>query len=223
MEIRQIFYSIARKWWLIILFAVLGGGLGYLNVYYIQPVYQAETKLYISNPDIAATNGKPLSSSELALRQQLVRQYYDIIYSRALTSAVAQEVKEYNLTGNAISSMISINSKQDTNIFTISARGSDPTIVAAVANATGREFIAQLRQLSNIDTVGILDKALVPNYPLNRNGEQKVLLGILLGLTVAFGIIYSLAYYDSTVRSEEDIVKGLKVRVIGIIPEHDIR
>lgn len=223
MEIRRIFYSIFRKWWIVILLAVLGGGVSYLNVYYTEPVYQAETKLYISNLDTTVTNAKPLNSSELALRQQLVRQYYDIIYSRTLTLAVAQEFKEYNLTGNAISSMISINSKEDTNIFTISARGSDPTIVAAVANATGREFIAQLRQLSNIGTVGILDKALVPNYPLNSNGEQKVLLGIFLGLTVAFGIICSLAYYDTTVRSAEDIVKGLKVRVIGIIPDHDIR
>ncbi|EHQ89379.1 YveK family protein [Desulfosporosinus youngiae] len=221
MEIRRLFYSLIRKWWLIVLLAVLGGGISYLSEHYTEPVYQAETKLYISNR--AEANGKALNSSEIALRQELVRQYYDIIYSRSMTSAVSQAVKEYNLSENEILSMVNIASKEDTNIFTISARGPDPTIVAAVANATGREFITQLNQLSNSDNVGILDAALVPSNPVNSMGRQKVLLGILLGLTVALGIIYSIEYYDTTVRSAEDIVKGLNLRVIGIIPEHDIR
>ena len=223
MEIRRIFYSVARKWWLIVLLAVLGGGISFLNVYYTKPEYKADTKLYIMNRDKVITKGQSLNSSDIALSQQLVRQYYEIIYSRSVTSAVSQEVKEYNLSENAILSMISIASKLDSNIFTISARGYDPTIAAAVANATGRVFSTQIRQLSNSDNIGILDDALVPNYPVNNKGAQKVLLGILSGLMVAFGIIYIIEYFDTTVRSAEDIEKGLKVRVIGIIPEHDIR
>jgi len=222
-EIRRIFYSVARKWWLILFLAILGGGIGFLNVYYTKPVYQANTTMYIMNLDKVSTNAESLKSSDITLSQQLVRQYYEIIYSRSVISAVAQEVKEYNLSEGEILSMVSIDSKLDSNVFTISARGSDPNITAAVANATGRAFSAQIRQLSNSDNVGILDEALIPNYPVNNKGTQKVLLGILTGLMVALGIIYFIEYFDTTVRSAEDIEKGLGVCVIGIIPELHIR
>lgn len=223
MGIRQIFYSVARKWWLMVLLALIGGGIGYLSVYNTKPVYQADTKLYIMNLDKVTTKGQSLSPSDIELSQKLVRQYYEIIYSRSVTSAVAQEVKEYNLSENAILSMVSIASKLDSNVFTITARWYDPAIAAAVANATGRAFSTQIRQLSNSDNVGILDEALVPKYPVPHNRSSIIFLGLLMGLMVAFGIIYIIEYFDTTVRSAEDIVKGLKVRVIGIIPEHDMR
>lgn len=223
MEIRQIFDSIVRKWWLILFLVILGGGMGFLNVYLTKPMYQANTTMYIMNLDKVLTDGQELKSSDITLSQQLVRQYYEIIYSRSVISTVAQDVKNYNLSETAILSMVSIDSKLDSNVFTISARGYDPTITAAVANATGRAFSAQIRQLSNSDNVGVLDEALVPNYPINNKRTQQILLGILSGLMVAFGIIYIIEYFDTTVRSVEDIEKGLNVSVIGIIPELNIR
>lgn len=223
MEIRRFLYSLVRRWWLIVLLAVLGGGIGFLSVYYTKPMYQADTKLYIMKLDKVSVKPESLNSSDIALSQQLVRPYYEIIYSRSLISKVSKEVKEYNLSENAISSMINIAVKEDSNIFTISARGSDPTVAAAVANATGRVFSEQIRQLSNSNSVGILDEALVPTNPINNKQAQKILIGILSGIAVAFGIIYIIEYFDTTVRSAEDIEKGLKVRVIGIIPEHNIQ
>ena len=186
------------------------------------PMYQTNTKLYIMNLNKMKTNGQTLNSSDLEFSKQLVQRYFDIIYSRSVASLVSQEVKEHNLSENEIMSMVSISSKLDSNVFTITARGYDPTIAAAVANATGRVFSTQIRQLSNIDNVGILDEALVPKYPVSNNGLNIILLGLLAGLMVAFGIIYIIEYFDTTVRSVEDIEKGLKVRVIGIIPENNI-
>ncbi len=223
MEIRRILYSVARKWWLVVLLAVLGGGIGFLSVFFTKPMYQADTTLYIINRDKVLTTGQSLNSQDIAVSQQLVRQYSDIISSRLVTSAVVRDVKNYNFTENEILSMVNISSNKDSNILTISAMWSDPTAAAAVANATGREFTTQIRQLTNSDNVGILDEALVPNYPISNNGLKKVFLGLLAGLTVAFGIIYIIEYFDTTVRSAEDIENGLKLRVIGIIPEHDIR
>lgn len=223
MEIRRIWYSIVRKWWLIVLLAILGGGISFMSVSATKPIYQAETTLYIMNRDKVLTTGQSLNSQDIAVSQQMVRQYSEIISSRLVTTAVARDVKNYNLTENQILSMVNITSNKDSNILTISALSPDPTAAAAVANATGREFTTQIRQLTNSDNVGILDEALIPNYPVSNNGSKKVLLGLLTGLMVALGIIYIIEYFDTTVRSVQDIEKGLKVRVIGIIPEHDIR
>jgi len=164
-----------------------------------------------------------LKSTDLELSQQLVRPYSEIIFSRSMATAVARDVNNYHLTIDNILSIVKIDSNKDSNILTISAISSDPAAAAAVANAAGREFIIQIRKITNSDNVGILDEALVPNYPVSNNEIQKVLLGLLSGLMVAFGITYTIGYFDTTVYSVEDVEKGLKVRVIGIIPEYDIR
>lgn len=222
MEIRRIFDSITRNWWLILVLAVLGGGIGCLYVNSAKPIYHADTKLYIMNLDKVKTDGQSLNSSDLEVSQQLVREYLDIIYSRSLTSAVSQEVKQYNLSADAILSMVSVASQEKSNIIIISANDSNPAIAAAVANATGRIFSTQIRQLSNSNNVGILDEAQIPKYPINNKGTE-IYLGILSGLMVAFGIIYVIEYFDTTVRSVEDIEKGLNLSVIGIIPDLNIR
>ncbi|AFQ45969.1 YveK family protein [Desulfosporosinus meridiei] len=221
MEISRLLDSFARKWRLIVLLVVLGGGISSLYVYYTEPLYQAETRLYIMNLDKVSAENRFLDFSDLELSQRLVQEYYEVVYSRSVISLVAKEVKEHNLSEREILSMISIELKKDSNIFTISARGYEPTIAADVANATGRVFATQIRQLSNSDSVGILDEALVPDYPVNK-GVQKIIQGLLLGLLAALGIIYIIEYFDTTVRSAEDIEKGLLVRVIGIIPENNI-
>jgi len=223
MEIRQVINSVARKWWLIVLLMVTGGGIGFQSAYFTKPLYKADIKLYIINRDKVLMSDQTLKSTDLELSQQLVRPYSEIIFSRSMATAVARDVNNYHLTIDNILSIVKIDSNKDSNILTISAISSDPAAAAAVANAAGREFIIQIRKITNSDNVGILDEALVPNYPVSNNEIQKVLLGLLSGLMVAFGITYTIGYFDTTVYSVEDVEKGLKVRVIGIIPEYDIR
>lgn len=222
MEIRRILSSVVRKWWLVLLLAILGGGLGFLINFNSKPMYQADTTLYIINRDKLFEVGS-LNSQDIAVSEQLVRQYYDIIYSRSVISEVLREVKGYNLSEKAILSMISLSSNPESNIFTISARAVDPYIASVVANAAGQAFTKQIRQLTNSDNVGILDQAQVPIYPLSNNSIQIVFVGLLAGLMVAFFLIYIIEYFDTTVHSADDIEKELNIRVIGIIPEHNIR
>lgn len=216
MEIRRILSTVVRKWRVVVLLAVLGGGLSFLSVYFAKPIYQADTKLYIMT-------GKTMDLQDFTVSQYLVQQYTQIISSRTVTSAILRDLKTYSITEKGLLSMIHIVTIKDSNIVTISATNPDPATAAAIANATGREFTAQLSQITNTINVGILDDALVPNYPVSNQVTMKVLLGLLAGLMVAFGIIFVIEYFDTTIRSVEDIVNGLNVRVIGIIPEHDIR
>lgn len=223
MEIRRLFYSIMRNWWLVALLALVGGGLGFLNVFLAKPVYQADATLYIMNRDKILTTGEPLSTQDLAVSQQLVQNYTEIIFSRAVASAVLRDLENYNLTREQLLASINLNSNKGSNILTISATADEPGLAAAIANAAAREFTDKIRQLTNSDNVGILDEAQVPEYPVGSNSLKKALIGLLAGLVAALGIIYVREYFDTTVRSAEDIENGLKVRVIGLIPEHDIQ
>ncbi|HWQ89322.1 MAG TPA: Wzz/FepE/Etk N-terminal domain-containing protein [Desulfitobacteriaceae bacterium] len=222
MEIKQYFYALVRKWWLLAILVALGGLLSYLSVVLAPPMYKADSTLYIMNRSKVLTTGQTITSQDLVVSQLLVKQYTAVIYSRSVISAVAQALDNQSITEENILSMIGITSETDSNILTISAQWYDPVVAAEVANHTGQEFVNQIRKLTNSDNISILDEAVVPDTPVSNKKSLKVLIGLLAGFLIAAGSIYVMEYFDTTVRSVEDIEKSLGLRVIGIIPEHDI-
>jgi capsular polysaccharide biosynthesis protein len=222
MEIRRYFEALIRKWWLIAILVGLGGLVSYLSVVLAPPMYKADTTLYIMNRSKVLTTGQSLSSQDLVVSQLLVKQYTGVIYSRSVIAAVAKALTNQNVAEADILSMISLTSETDSNILTISAQWYDPLVAAEVANNTGRQFVYQIGKLTNSENISILDEAAVPVLPVSNRISLKILLGFLAGLIIAAGSIYVMEYFDTTVRSAEDIEKGLGLRVIGIIPEYDI-
>lgn len=216
MEINRLIFLTIRKWWLIVLCAVMGGGIGFLFVSFEQPVYEADTSLYIMQND---QNMDAIDN--FTFSKYLVDQYSQIISSRTVATAILQNIHGYTITEKQLLSMIEISTNENSNIFTIKATGPDPVLTAAIANATARQFTLELNKITKRDAVGILDEALTPNNPIPNNLIAKVLLGGLFGLVLAIAIIYFIDYFDTSIRSVEDI-QSLNLHVIGIIPEHDI-
>ncbi|AFV05128.1 Wzz/FepE/Etk N-terminal domain-containing protein [Dehalobacter sp. CF] len=225
MDIKSILFAVLRKWWLIVLLAFIGAGAGYLSASAEKPIYQADTTLYIMNRSKVLDPNVQLNIQDITVPQQVVQVYSGIITSRLVTSSVAEDLakKGLYLHENQILSMVSIYSQKDSNILTITAKSSSPTISADVANATADAFIQKMRQLTNTDNIGVLDRALVPDYPTEDYKIIKISLGFLIGIVFGFGIIYLILYFDNKVRSAEEIERELNIRVIGLIPEHDIR
>jgi capsular polysaccharide biosynthesis protein len=219
MEKRRVFHSMLRKWWLVVILALLGGGIGLLSVLIMQPMYKAETTLYIMNKNKVSTPAQPLDPQDLEVSRQLVLQYTDVIASRSVTSGVLDDVKNENITEKQLLSIVSITSKNNSNILTISAVWSNPAIASAIANAMGREFTTEVKKITNSDNVDILDAATVPNKPVPNNAALKILLGMMAGIIAAYGGIYIFEYFDTKARIVADFEIRLKMPVIGVIPD----
>jgi capsular polysaccharide biosynthesis protein len=225
MEIKCLFYSAIRKWWLIVLFAVLGGGVGYyVYVSATIPMYTANTTLYALNRDKVLAGQAP-TTQDIALSQQVILQYSGIFYSKTVTAVAAKALEQYryNISADGLAAMSRIYSQKDVNLLTVSATSPDPEIAAIVANAMGSAFASQMREFLQTDFIGVLDEAQAPLRPVASGGNKKVLLMIVAGIVAACGIIYVLEYFDTTIHSAEEIEDHLKIRVIGMIPDHDIQ
>ncbi|OCZ49455.1 Wzz/FepE/Etk N-terminal domain-containing protein [Dehalobacter sp. TeCB1] len=221
MDIWRIINSVLRRWWLIVILTVFLGIIGYfINIYSAQTIYSANTTMYVLNKD--RVEGQTLSSSDLYVSQSLITQYSGIFYSRAVSTAAAEELNMYHISDKMLASMVSISSEKNSNILVVTAVSPDPNLAAAAANAMSNEFILLIKDITKSDFIGIIDEAQVPAIPDNNNGLLKTLLFVFGGIVIALGIIYLLEYFDTTIRSSEIIEENLKLRVIGIIPEHDI-
>lgn len=221
MEINKIIRLIIRKWWLIVFLLASGGGLGFASAHFSLPFYEVSTSLYIMPSEQHPDNS--MNINDFTLSKYLVEQYSDIISSKSVASAILKDVQEYEINEYQLMSMVRIVTYDDSSIFYIKARGTDPELTAAVANATARQFRVQLNRITKSSNVQILDVAVVPQNPVSNNSVAKIMIGLLLGLVCAVAIIYAIEYFDNKIRSAEDVEDSLKLHVIGFIPEHDIR
>lgn len=220
MEIKRLFDAIVRKSWLIVLLMVVGGLVtGYVSFYFTAPTYEAETTIYAMYRNKVGSTG----SQDITASRQLVSDYSQIIDSSTITSLAILELKDFNLTEEDLTKMVSVSLQKDSSVLAIRAVSTDPKVAAAVANAMGRAFTGKMRQLINNDSISILDAAKIPEHPIPVGHTKNILVGVLAGMAAAFGIIYLSELFDTTIRAAEDVEYGLKLRVVGIIPAHNIR
>ncbi len=76
---------------------------------------------------------------------------------------------------------------------------------------------AQIQEQSIPGNVVIIDKARIPDMPSKPNRKLIVLIGFFLSLTVAFGFVFMLDYFDSKVRTPEQIQDN-ELNYISYIP-----
>jgi capsular exopolysaccharide synthesis family protein len=70
-------------------------------------------------------------------------------------------------------------------------------------------------QTSNIK---IIDRAEVPKHPVNAGKKRILVLALIIGLTLGFGIIFLVDYLDQTIKTPEEVKNLLALPTLGIIP-----
>lgn len=227
MEVKRLFGAFLRRWKLVAIFCMIGAIASIYYAFFLkQPVYEADTTLYIVNSDKSLINGQSLdvqNANQYAIAgRQLVQNYSAIIYSRIVISNALQDLKDYDLTEKTLKKMISVDLESESNIIVLKSTGTDAIKSAAVANAMSNAFVNKMREITNSNNIGILDKAIAPESPMPRRLSVILAIGILSCLLLSSAIIYISELFDSTIRSAQDIEEGLGIKIIGIIPEYDI-
>jgi len=83
--------------------------------------------------------------------------------------------------------------------------------------------LAELQEVAETENVDILDPALVPDYPVNRDKKKKAAMGILFSLALGVGIALALDFFDKSIKTVDDVKKFLKLEVLGTIPSIDFK
>lgn len=221
MILSRLLQGVARKWWLVAALTVIFGIAGYIfNIYMSVTLYSADMTLYVLNRDKVLA-GETLNASDINMSQELLTQYAGIFYSRSVASDAAKALASYNISTEELTDMVSISNSENSSIFTITAISSVPGLSVDAANAMGNSFTSQIRELTKNDFIGVLDQA-QNSIPISDKGILKTIIWAFVGALLALSIIYVIEYFDTTIRSAEEVEDELRLRVIGIIPEHEI-
>lgn len=174
-ELRQIFTTILRKWWLVVLFAVVAGAAGYLYSQTQTPVYEAKTTLIvgdtIQNSDV--NNSDLQTSSRMALTYADIVRRYPVLQGTVTELGLAQSWK-------TLRKSVNVTLVDDTQLLEISVEDTSPDQAQAIAAEVARQLIllspANLDSQENQETVQFIDTRLANLRAKIESGENRLAL-----------------------------------------------
>ncbi|KJR46662.1 Tyrosine-protein kinase transmembrane modulator EpsC [Desulfosporosinus sp. I2] len=223
-DLRQ-YWDVLRKRWMIVvalpLIAALTSGL--ISLFVMKPIYQASTTLIVGEKALDSTKEarQMLYYDVLLANQQLAKTYATIAQSRTVEQNV---IKYLNLplTVEELDSLITILPVKTTEILEIQVTNTDPGLATAIANTMAEEFSKAVIEIKKVDSVSIVDTAVIPDAPIKPNKKLNVAIAFVIGLMASVGLVFLLEYLDNTVKTSSDVEKLLGIPVLGVIPNYQI-
>lgn len=177
------------------------------------PMYQSYTTIILGSNNGAQSG---ITQSEVSLNSSLVETYAEIVKSRRVLDQVVNELNT-DISYGEMSKMISVSAVNDTEIIKISVSSEDPVLAKNVANMTAQYFTKEIITLYNMNNVNVLDEAISSENPYNINFIKQLVIFMLVGLVIGFGISFLIFYFDRSVKSVEQVEQKLKLPILGSI------
>lgn len=208
-------YYLSRIGWVLftIVIVMIGGNL--FNYYTRVPMYQSSTTIILAKED---KEEDKYTQTDAMLNQKLISTYREIIKSRTV---LRQVIKNENLRYSVeeLSNCISVTNVEDTEIIKITVSNKDKNHAVRIANAIAPIFKEEVMKIYNINNVSVLDKAIVAKDPYNINYLKENVIYVLIGFVLASGVIFTIFYFDTSVKSTEELEDKLGLTVLGVVPK----
>jgi len=222
-ELRQ-YWEILRKRWILVVAIPLIAALtsGIVSFFIIKPVYQASTTLIVGKKASEAGQSavQMLDNTVLQANLQLAKTYATIAQSRTVEQNVLKALN-LPLTVQELDSLITISPVKTTEILEIQVTNIDPGLAASIANTMAQEFSKAVIEIKKVDSVSIVDTAVIPTHPVKPNKTLNILIAFVVGLMASVGLVFLIEYMDNTVKTSDDVEKLLGIPVLGVIPNYE--
>jgi len=181
---------------------------GALSFLVIIPKYEASTTLMVGLAD----------QSQNQDNRKLVSTYSEIARSRSVAESVINALR-LETTVTELSRQISVTAVRDTEIIAVKVQNADPALARRIANQVAESFSTKVVDYySNIDSVMVVDEAILPINPISPNIKLNIALAGMLGVILALGMIMLMEYIDNTIKTSADVEQFLGLTVMAVLP-----
>lgn len=214
-NLKELFTYFKSKlvWIIVVIVAVIGIGNTYTILTRV-PMYKSDTTIVLVNEN----KSESYNTTELQLNKNLVGTYSEIIRSRKVLEAV---IKNLGLSYDYVElkSNVSVASVDNTEIIRVTVSDSNPSTAAKITNEIADVFTTEIQKIYKLNNVSVVDKANNSAKPYNINYFKDNAIYIAIGLVISCGIIFIKFYFDTTIKTSEEIENKLGLTVLGIVPK----
>lgn len=215
-NLEELFYYFRNKISWIIIAIILAIGIG--NTFTIltrTPMYKSSTTIVLVNEN---KDSSTYNTTEQQLNKNLVGTYSEIIKSRMILETVISNLK-LDYTSADLASNISVEAVDNTEIIKVSVSDANAKEATSIANEIAKVFMEKIQKIYNLNNVSIIDKAEDAIAPYNVNYVKDNAIYVLIDLALSCGTIFIFFYFDTTIKSSEEIESKLGLNVIGTVPK----
>ncbi|MGM1032037.1 MAG: YveK family protein [Bacillota bacterium] len=214
-SIRGIFQTLKKRWKLITLLTLIAALVsGAISYYLLTPVYESSTQILVNQKQ----SKDQLDPNQIQTNIDMINTYSVIIKSPAILEKVIDDLK-LEQSVDQLSQKITINSQENSQVFSLTVQDSNPSKAVEIANAVSGTFQKEIKDIMNVDNVSVLAKAEVKENPtpVKPSPLLNIAIAVVVGLMAGIGLAFLLEYMDNTIRDEKDIEKILDLPLLGTI------
>ena len=216
LSIMNIVDMLLRKWYILFVAAIVGGIVAFLFTdLFIAPKYEAEITLYVNASNYQQK--EEISNANITASQQLVNTYAEILKARNFLEKITSNL-DGKYTPNQIQSMLTMESVNETEVLSVSVKGTNADDVYKIALLLSEYSTDELKNVVGAGSVTILESPLKPENPVSPNVRANTLIGVLLGIIFAGLIIIVLDLLDTRIKSGEEFANNYEEPLLGEIP-----
>jgi len=217
-DLSELFHVLLRKWWLILVTAVVGAALAFgVTKLFITPQYQSQAMLYI----LSNTTTDSTTMSEFQIGATLTGDLEIIAKSKAVIDATIEKIADEEgevFTNTEIQEMLTVSSETNTRILTIKVVSDDPEHACWVADAVAEATAERAAEIMKSEPPSILADAEVPENSISPSVPENMVIGFLLGAILVCAILVIQTLLNDNIKSEEDVEKYLGEATLAVIP-----
>lgn len=218
-SLKELFDYYKSKIVVMILMTILVVAMGavYVNMFHV-PKYTSSTTLVLVGFS-SDNNSEAITQNDITVNQKLTATYQEIAKSRRVVAEVINSLK-LDISYEELAKSIKVSSVNNTEIIKISVTNENKKIAYKIAQELAKVFSKEVSEIYNVSNISILDAADLPTEPSTMSPLKQMVVFTLVGLALAFGIVFILFYFDTTIKSTEQIENKLGFPVLGGIPDY---
>ena len=218
LDLKDYIKVLRKRIWLIILIVLISCiATAVVSFYFIEPVYEASTKLIVNKADRQGPDPMDLNTVNMNIR--LIDTYKEVIKTPRIMDKVVEAHPEFGLTADQLIDKVRVSSVNNTQVMTLIVQDKSYDKAAAIANAVSEVFQQEIPLIMSVDNVSLLNKAKPMDnpVPVKPNPKLNIAISFVVSLMVALGLAFLLEYLDDTIKTEEDIRQALGLPTLAVI------
>jgi polysaccharide biosynthesis transport protein len=221
MDLRD-YGRILRKRWLLILLCMLLGGGAAVGISQLQtPIYEAQTQLFVSAQSASDTLADAAQGG--IFTQQRVKSYAQIVTSPEVLQPVINRLG-LSETPDQLADQISASAPLDTVLINVAVDDTSRQRAKDIANAVSQQFTEQVLTLetpvgggTSPVKVTVVKQADLPTEPVSPRTKVNLALGLLLGLALGIAVAVFRETLDTTIKRIDDLQRITGAGALGMI------
>ncbi len=249
-NVQKILFALIKKWKLLLIFAIIGGLLGYIYTSNFTTLTYTSSVTFLasavdSNQEINDDNDNNNSSSsssqnnasseyvrtsntsKMNYAMRMLPTYIKIMQTNEFNEKVAKSLNERinsNYSSGVIKNSLLIESVKETAIFVVNVTTTDPNLSYEIAHQLETSVPEMMEETnSGLVRADVKDKAVKSESAESLDYGKKCAIGVIAGVVIAAAYVILRSLLDVRIKSEEELIEKYNIPVLGSIPNFESR